>query len=100
MMILFWTYDRGTGIAINGIMILGENYFNKYTKSNNGFGTPRVFLDHLVNFPFVSVIDRNNRIDLELNRSAVRGELSFVDDLVKQVNWIFLYSLLFLKRRL
>jgi molecular chaperone HtpG len=90
---IIWTYERKAGIAINGIVIpLTSLPHMAYSYGRTALSAKR--LAGLSNFPFVSVIDRNNQIDFELNRNAIRGELPFMQDLIEQCQLDFLASFL------
>lgn len=92
---IIWMYGPSQGIAVNGIPIPGACIYSKRTQRSsvafsvyeNGTG--------IKNFPFVSVIDRNNKIDFALNRNNIRSELPFMEELIESCELDYLYRLLF-----
>lgn len=85
---IIWTYELESGLAINGIII--PDFFLDSQEDDFEWGDGD--LDY---YPFVSIIDRNNRIDLDLNRNNIRGELVFIKELIEQCQLDFLFKLLF-----
>lgn len=96
---ILWTYELNTAIAINGIPVRdASDYYNRsniaisHLKKPGGGGFSGLHF-----YPFVSVIDRNNKIDFELNRNNIKGELTFINELIASCKLDFIYSLLFFK---
>ena len=91
---IIWTYEKMEGIAINGIAIPGWKYkpdFYERLKSKEWVVKDQL---NLKNYPFLSVIDRDNIIGLELNRNSIRGDLPFEKELMHQCVLDFLSTLL------
>ena len=94
---IIWTYAKMEGIAINGIAIPGWKYkpdFYERLKSKEWVDKDQL---NLKSYPFVSVIDRDNIIGLELNRNSIRGNLPFEKELICQCVLDFLSALLLFK---
>ncbi|MHB8208669.1 HD domain-containing protein [Mucilaginibacter sp.] len=95
---VIWKYTdvKETGfIAINGITVPGEYFYPTPRKFSNNYERGTTVYDEIDNFPFVSILDRNNLIDLELSRNAIRGHFPFIKELVESCKLDFLYKLIF-----
>jgi hypothetical protein len=51
----------------------------------------------MYHFPFISIIDKNDKIDFDLNRNKIKSNLKFIDELVESCKLDFIYSLIFFK---
>lgn len=103
---IIWSYNNKKAktsdnyLAINGI-IIPSKYDRQEPKNYNlnekdrELAYKKNIYNRLVAFPFVSVLDRNNIIDLELNRNSIRGELPFINELIESCELDFLYKLIF-----
>lgn len=91
---IIWSFDIDKRLAINGITIPGNYSFPSpydYYERNK----KKTIYDELDKFPFLSILDRNNLIDLELSRNSIRGHVPFIKELVQSCKLDFLYKLLF-----
>ena len=84
---------KSKGIAINGIVIPSQ--YRPSIEYNTSGQQKKTIYDEINQFPFVSILDRNNLIDLELSRNAIRGHLPFIKELVESCKLDFLYKLIF-----
>ena len=92
---IIWGYKETGKLLINGIQVPDNYYYPSYNRHSEEAKKKKNIYDELERFPFISILDRNNLIDLELNRNSIRGHLPFIKELVESCKLDFIFKLIF-----